>query len=459
MSEAGFELFSRAFPAAEEGLYAACLVLFLRPFMAERRRWQRLLLVFVGDLLLCLLCSSVPAPQGTFSLLLTALLTGLSGGLGLEKGMVFLLSLLYWNAKNASGLLIESLDFIETRLWIAPAEALPSFYLRSAVLLAALLLSHAALLGAMLYALRRQLRRRRLSLGGRELCYLGLAPVAGILFGQMTARLLFEMRDGELLQLYERHPGFLAAAPLLGLLFYAGSWLAIAFQQEMTALEEERAAWFAERQQVQAIRARIREAERFYAHIRRMKHEMRGHLTNIKGLARSGEYAGLEDYIVRMDASMGDLELTLRTGNPVTDVIVNDARQRSRELGVRFQADFHYQSPGALDAFDVGVILQNLLQNALEACEKVPEGQRFLTLTGGRKGRFFLIEIKNSFSGEVVFGQDGLPVTTKREDAPMHGIGLSSVRREAEKYMGGLELKTVGREFSAAVLLQERSDL
>ena len=87
------------------------------------------------------------------------------------------------------------------------------------------------------------------------------------------------------------------------------------------------------------------------------------------------------------------------------------------------------------------------------------EGERFIVLTGKRKGRFFLIEVKNSFVGEVVFGQDGLPVTTKKEDIPMHGIGLSNVRREAEKYMGELELKAVQQEFSATVLLQERSSL
>ena len=87
------------------------------------------------------------------------------------------------------------------------------------------------------------------------------------------------------------------------------------------------------------------------------------------------------------------------------------------------------------------------------------ERERFITLTGKRKGRFFLIEVINSFAGEVAFGQDGLPVTTKRDDAFMHGVGLANVRREAEKYMGELELKVIQREFSATVLLQERSGL
>ena len=247
--------------------------------------------------------------------------------------------------------------------------------------------------------------------------------------------------------------------PVLALLFYAGAYLTIAFQQGMAALREEQANYFVERQQTQAIRARIHEAEQFYTRIRQLKHEMRGHMTNIKVLAGQGEYASLDDYIARMNESISDLELTLQTGNPVTDVIVNDTRWRSLDLGIRFQMDLHYRSPGAYDAFNVGIILQNLLQNALEACEKVSEGKRFIILTGKRKGRFFLLEVKNSFAGEVVFGQDGLPVTTKKEDAPMHGIGLSNVRQEAEKYMGELELKADQQIFSATVLLQERSSL
>ena len=298
-----------------------------------------------------------------------------------------------------------------------------------------------------------------MTLRHRELCCLALVPTAGILFGQVISRLLVEFKDGVLLQLYERHPAFLAVIPVLALLFYAGAYLTIAVQQSMAALREEQAAYFMERQQSQAIRARIHEAEQFYTRIRQLKHEMRGHMTNIKALASQGEYASLEDYISKMDESISGFELTLQTGNPVTDVIVNDIRRRSLDLGIRFQAEFHYPQAGGYDAFDVGIILQNLLQNAVEACGKVSAGERFIVLTGKRKGRFFLIEVKNSFVGEVVFGQDGLPVTTKQEDAPMHGIGLANVRREAEKYMGELELKAVQQEFSATVLLQERSSL
>ena len=459
MSETGFRIFNQAFSAGAELTYAALLTAFFRPFVPQDKRRCGLLLVFFVYILFEIVCNRAALPQGSFGLILMAMLLAVSKWIGLEKPSVFLLTLLYFNARISSGLMVQSLYFIVERSVPYRLEPPEAVFLRAALLVVLFLLSHASMLAVMLYALQHQMRKQRMTLHRRELCYLALVPTAGILFGQVISRLLVEFKDGVLLQLYERHPAFLAVVPVLALLFYAGAWLTIAFQQGMAALREEQATHYMEYQQTQAIRARIHEAEQFYTRIRGLKHEMRGHLTNIKGLAQSGEYASLEDYIAKMDESMSGFELTLQTGNPVTDVIVNDIRRRSLDLGIRFQVEFHYPDPGAYDAFDVGIILQNLLQNAVEACGKVGEGERFIVLTGKRKGRFFLIEVKNSFAGEVVFGQDGLPVTTKQEDAPMHGIGLANVRREAEKYMGELELKAVQQEFSATVLLQERSSL
>jgi hypothetical protein len=459
MSETGFRIFNSVFSAGAELIYAVLLTAFFQPFVPQDKQRRRLLLVFFAYILFEIVCNRAALPQGSFGLILMAILLVVSKWIGLEKPSVFLLTLLYFNARISSGLMVQSLYFIVERSVPYRLEPPEAVFLRAALLVMLFLLSHASMLAVMLYALQLQMRKQKMTLHRRELCYLSLVPTAGILFGQVISRLLVEFKDGVLLQLYERHPAFLAVIPVLALLFYAGVYLTIAFQQGMAALREEQATHYMEYQQTQAIRARIHEAEQFYTRIRGLKHEMRGHLTNIKGLAQSGEYASLEDYISKMDESMSGFALTLQTGNPVADVIVNDIRRQSLDLGIRFQVEFHYPDPRAYDAFDVGIILQNLLQNAVEACEKVGEDERFIVLTGTRKGRFFLIEVKNSFADEVVFGQDGLPVTTKQEDASMHGIGLANVRREAEKYMGELELKAVQQEFFATVLLQERSSL
>ncbi len=451
MNEAGFDIFNQAFPAVVELLYAVCLTLFLRFFLGERRGLKAAAL-FWGHLLISMVWDCFPAPQGTFSLVVSALLVVTARLLGLKRAMAFLLGLLFWNTKIASALTVESLFFAAERLLPQPLAPPEAVYLRTVFLLTLLFLSQFVVLGIMLVFLQRLIKKRKLTLHRRELCYLSVVPAAGVLFGQVISNLLIEVKDGVLLELYERHPAFLAVVPVIALLFYAGSCLSISFQQSMEALREEREVLFVEHQQAQAIRERISEMERFYSQVRGLKHEMRGHLTNLKGLASTGEYDSLDEYIAKMDGSIRDFEVPFQTGNPVTDVIISDAERKSRELGVRFQVDFHYPAAG-YDVFDMGIILQNLLQNAVEACEKVDESERFITLTGKKKGRFFLIEVKNSFMGEVVFGEDGLPVTTK-EDALMHGIGLASVRRVAEKYRGEVEISAEKKEFIVTVMLQ-----
>ena len=51
----------------------------------------------------------------------------------------------------------------------------------------------------------------------------------------------------------------------------------------------------------------------------------------------------------------------------------------------------------------------------------------------------------------------GLPVSTKQRDSRFHGIGLFSVRQEAAKYQGDLEIRTEDQIFYITILLQERS--
>ena len=302
--------------------------------------------------------------------------------------------------------------------------------------------------------------------GGRWLCMERKQVfLYGILFfctrdmGRLITESLYYLFNGKTVQ-----GPFTGLVPLIAALFYAGMVVTVASWQEMVGLQEEKKKYFVEQQQLVAIRERIGEVEQFYDGIRRMKHEMKNHLTNIKGLAGSGSYEEMEQYITRMDESMNVFEMSVRTGNAVTDVIVNDKQKAAEKLGIRFRSDFVYPASDRYNAYDIAIIVNNLLQNALEACGRMASGEKYISLSGSRKNRFFLISVKNSFGGEVVFDKStNLPVSTKAPEvsggpAPLHGIGLSNVRREAAKYLGNVDIKVKKNEFSVTVLLQERSN-
>jgi len=497
MSEVQLRIFQHLLTAAAALLYSAVLTALMKPFIAcqtrQSYRKKAILLVFFLHLAGWLFCSSAAVPPGLFGPVLLALLLAASRALYMEKSFTFLLVLLYDNARISSGLIVESADFALQRLLSVSPVTLSGIYLHTAAQNTLFTLAHMTLLAIMLYALQQQLRKNKMTLDWRELCHLSLIPAAGILFGRMISVLLFEINNGVPLRLYERHPLLLGIVPVLALLFYTGTFLTAAFWQRLETLRREREDDFVKLQQAQALRGRIHETEQFYTHIRQMKHDMRGHLNNIRGLAKNGQYSDLEQYIAHMDEAVQDVDLTIQTGNAVTDVIINDKRQQCLARSIDFQADFHYPASGGYDAFDLGIILQNLLQNALEACEMISggtdgcntmhgkitghdtmhgeadghalanpksgcRGKAYITLSSRQKGKFFLIEVKNPFSGELRFRTDGLPATTKTADVPFHGLGLSSVRREVEKYMGELELKTEHDQFCATILLQERSN-
>ena len=100
-----------------------------------------------------------------------------------------------------------------------------------------------------------------------------------------------------------------------------------------------------------------------------------------------------------------------------------------------------YPSSDRYNAYDIAIIVNNLLQNALEACERMTSGERYISLSGSRK---------SSVSPKAA--------ESLGDPAPLHGIGLSNVRREAAKYLGNVDIKVKKNEFSVTVLLQERSN-
>ena len=155
---------------------------------------------------------------------------------------------------------------------------------------------------------------------------------------------------------------------------------------------------------------------------------------------------------------MQELEYKYVTGNPVTDVIINDKCRRAEKAGIRFEADFQYG--GEIPVFDLGIILNNLLDNAIEACEKLEQREGFIRLMLKRKKQFLLLEVENSFDGDVPI-REGSPLlaTTKQSVLPdivtEHGIGLENVRDVAGRYFGGVNIKVKRNIFHVTVMLQQ----
>ncbi|MEY8327456.1 GHKL domain-containing protein [Lachnospiraceae bacterium 54-11] len=294
----------------------------------------------------------------------------------------------------------------------------------------------------------------------QDVILLSILNLVGSMITKIIVGLLTVKIDDELFILFDEKPDLLWKMPLVAVLIFAGEAALIYFWQRYRILLAERQKHFVEEQQVKVMKMRLEEAENFYGSIRKVRHEMKNHMANIKGLAGAGEYGEIEDYVRRMDETMQELEYKYVTGNAVTDVIINDKCRRAEKVGIRFDADFRYG--GEIPAFDLGIILNNLLDNAIEACEKLETGKGFVRLSLKRKKQFLILCVENSFDGAVPVSKGSpLPPTTKQSILPgiitEHGIGLENVRDIAERYFGGVNIKVKGDVFHVTVMLQQEN--
>ncbi len=462
MSEADFSLFTDIVAGIEIFLYAVCMTAFFYPFMAGKKeqrksRIKKVLMVFLIYMVMYSICMAMSVYGWLCMIVVLILLVSASKFLDMDKEFTFFLGAIFFCIRNLSMLAMESIDFLSNGYFVEKEKTVEFIFRNAALNYVFIKMLHIILFSILLYIAGRLLKNKKMELHIKELCYLLLIPITGILFVNIIFKILLIVNENLVFQLYEQFPVFLGIVPMVAALFYAGILITIVSYQKMIGLQEEKEKYFVEQQQVHAIQERMEEVEQFYNGIRQMKHEMKNHLTNIKGLVRNGSYGDIEQYIDQMDESMNAFELTIKTGNAVTDVIVNDKQKAAEKQGIQFQSEFSYPKSDGYNAYDIGVIINNLLQNALEACEKMAEGKRYIYLSGRQKKKFYLINVKNSFEGEVAFDtKTNLPLSTKGKDIALHGIGLSNVKREVDKYMGDVDFKVKKNEFSVTVLLQER---
>ena len=250
---------------------------------------------------------------------------------------------------------------------------------------------------------------------------------------------------------------FVAATTILCILYAYNI-----YQKLIASMQDkQRAALLAS--QVDQMQAHIREIEQLYTGVRSMRHDMQNYLFDIKSLLAAqgvsvegeGELAG---YFSGIGTALDALNFYFHTGNPVTDVVLNGKYQQAKSLGIQFDSEFLFPSDYGIDVFDLSIILNNALNNALEACEVLsgsdPEVERFISVTSYCKNNMFLIEVKNSFDGTVCVTEDG-GLKSRKQDTHRHGLGFQNIVRCADKYLGSADYTCCDRTFTLIVMLQK----
>ena len=132
---------------------------------------------------------------------------------------------------------------------------------------------------------------------------------------------------------------------------------------------------------------------------------------------------------------------SFETGNTALDVILTRKNFRCKESGIELTCAVNGESLSFMSEVDVYSLFGNILDNAIEAAEKLDDKEkRVVSLSLEKRDYFIYVHAENYFSGKLSYS-GGVPRTTKN-DGGLHGYGIKSIRMLVDKYGGNTKIDT-----------------
>ncbi len=180
---------------------------------------------------------------------------------------------------------------------------------------------------------------------------------------------------------------------------------------------------------------------RHISEVRAFKHDYKRMCATLQNLVNSGAKEKALNLLGQMTSEMErQFEDTPFSNHLVVDAILRECASRCREAGIQFSAVANLPARIGMNDLELCRIFGNLVENAYEAVSQETSPERFLEVSSGVSGNWVTVSIVNSYTGDLKLGEDGLPLTRKK-DKSFHGLGLRSVRQLVEAHGGFLQLE------------------
>ena len=171
-----------------------------------------------------------------------------------------------------------------------------------------------------------------------------------------------------------------------------------------------------------------------------LKHQLNKH-----GGVDTASAAAIEEAILNYDS-------VNRTGNAALDIVLTEKGHQCRQNGIALTCLADGAALDCLSNAEIYTLFGNILDNAIEAVQKVTETERrIIDLSVRREMGMLSIRCNNYYEGTL--NTDGASILTTKADKLNHGYGLKSIRYTAEQHGGQLILASEDNIFSLDIII------
>ncbi len=183
--------------------------------------------------------------------------------------------------------------------------------------------------------------------------------------------------------------------------------------------------------------------------IKSQRHDLNNHLGTLYGLIYMKKYDRAKEYITKINNEIKSLDMIIDTNNPVITSLLSMKKDKAFKIGINMNIEVQIPEVLDFDSIDLSIILGNLLDNAIEACEKIGASvETYIDIYISLKEDVLYIEIINCKAiDKKLSRKDMLNRFTSKEDFKNHGFGLGNVEFVVNKYNGNIDIRDTGEKF------------
>lgn len=194
------------------------------------------------------------------------------------------------------------------------------------------------------------------------------------------------------------------------------------------------------------------EVENMYRQVRGWRHDYRNHIQTLMQLMNEKQYDEVNAYLKNLGTDLNTVDTVLKTGNIMADAIINSKISLAKANNIDVNATASIPVELNISDIDLCVIIGNLLDNAIEASVKLPEGERMIRIYIEMKKNALYMSFTNLTATKKMEKQNGVYKSTKDGS---HGFGLIRVDSTVKKYNGYITRASEDGVFTTEILLPQ----
>lgn len=204
--------------------------------------------------------------------------------------------------------------------------------------------------------------------------------------------------------------------------------------------------------QQELIKTHYTEVENMYRQMRGWRHDYRNHIQTMKVYAAEGDLDAITRYLDMLDTDLQTVDTVIKTGNKMTDAILNSKISLAKDKKINVIADAHVPVELTTPELELCAILGNLFDNAIEASLALPEEQRTIRVYMDMKETQLYICFTNFTGTKKQKKVNGRFFTTKGAG---HGLGLLRIDDIVERHDGYVNRNSEDGAFTTEILLPQ----